>query len=566
MPERLRSPNLIKIIVDDVINWKMNLSTNVYELQQILMRLIQWYYLLEDINTMGMLIYFIIDVFMIVCFGYNNNNMISITINGNEIYVYNPIANYFATSDDISSFFNQTSVVSVCIFSCLLSNYCCNCLVFIPCYYLFYHLCFKIYGCIGIFFYYIILVDIHFYNQLDDIIEYYNQNTIQALIWIVAFIMCYYDMIISTTILKYHIYHRHPDFDTDLCLQYSRAQFGKKYFVWTVNNYFLKKTTYQQPNDKFVKIDISQQEQSSLAIFLIRLFNYIFIKYFNLDFKKKLIICKSDNFKDDYLLHSILITKYLLKYFENNHQIVKIIRHYIFEKSNGLQYNRILIKCKNIYQWKFLKPTEKALEMQTLFMNNDHLSPLVFALKDWGVIHSQDVISDGWLYTYPIASAAVQRERMLVVSLCEDSGRELHPNQILNFMKYNEKKINKINHMITAEPVQSKQLMLHAQGNNNNNNIEISSPPLSICIAFSRANRVFNHYNFRNIWSSYERKHCAVCKRVGNKHCKLKICKRCKMTLYCSKLCQKRDWNFGDHHTKCKKIVADRNNLKDVAF
>ena len=132
-------------------------------------------------------------------------------------------------------------------------------------------------------------------------------------------------------------------------------------------------------------------------------------------------------------------------------------------------------------------------------------------------------------------------------------------------MKYNEKKINKINHMITADNVQSKQLMLHAQDSDNNtigNKVSSSPPPLSISIGFSRSHRFFNEYNFKNIWSSCERKHCAVCNRVGNKHCKLKICKRCKMTFYCSKLCQKRDWNFGDHHTKCEKIVVDRSELK----
>ena len=41
------------------------------------------------------------------------------------------------------------------------------------------------------------------------------------------------------------------------------------------------------------------------------------------------------------------------------------------------------------------------------------------------------------------------------------------------------------------------------------------------------------------------------CKYCGKNKKKLKICKKCKKTMYCSRGCQKRDWNKGNHKNVC---------------
>lgn len=45
-------------------------------------------------------------------------------------------------------------------------------------------------------------------------------------------------------------------------------------------------------------------------------------------------------------------------------------------------------------------------------------------------------------------------------------------------------------------------------------------------------------------------KQCNYCHK---KNAKLKTCKNCRNVLYCSKLCQKKDWNLSNHKSKCIK-------------
>eukprot|EP01084_Bolivina_argentea_P127562 225563_1 len=48
---------------------------------------------------------------------------------------------------------------------------------------------------------------------------------------------------------------------------------------------------------------------------------------------------------------------------------------------------------------------------------------------------------------------------------------------------------------------------------------------------------------------------CNVCKIASNE---MKWCKRCRIVRYCSKKCQKLDWNKQNHRTLCARIISEK--------